>query len=716
MKKKLTKLTKGQSNYKWQYCSLGGVTRVNIVSGEDIAHLGELDQKLWTVLSCPVKGLELEERTLNLIDSDNDGKIRVDEVVSASQWLCRVLNDSNKILQGDDTVSFSDINADDEEGAALLESAKQVLSLMGLSQETISLPELLDFLSHYDDDRQKELDAQLENLAVDPTPYGENSDAAVDAVNALRDKMADYYMRCRFLRFHDDCGAALDVSAEKVAEISDKNFATCSEEISKYPISRPLATDVLPVNEGINPAWQSAWAKVKELILDVDYPAKESISEAEWNAVVAKIDAYVAAKEAKITELKEAMADKIKEEHDAMAPLEKLLRLSRDFYRLLRNYVMFTDFYNTEVDAVFQAGRLYIDSRCLNLCMKVTDMPKHNDMAGLSGMYLLYCHCVSKTKHAEMDIVAAVTDGDIDNLRVGKNAVFYDCGGQDWDAVVTKIIDNPISVRQAFWKPYKKMWNFITEKINKSATEREEKSISNLTEKADTATDNIATKLSTPTAGNAPAAPKKQPFDIAKFAGIFAAIGMALGFILSALTGLFGAFFKNPITIVLFVLIVILCVSGPSMFLAWSKLRKRNLAPVLNANGWAVNAKISVNPRFGATLTDLASYPKVALKDPYAKKSMPRWLRWIVSIVVVLAIVFVILYFKGYFNRYNNLQALHYDESSVVYRVTDKIFGSVKNSLEEATGDLTGAVEGVAANPAAAPAADAPAPAPAPAE
>ena len=191
---------------------------------------------------------------------------------------------------------------------------------------------------------------------------------------------------------------------------------------------------------------------------------------------------------------------------------------------------------------------------------------------------------------------------------------------------------------------------------------------------------------------------------------------MALGFILSALTGLFGAFFKNPITIVLFVLIVILCVSGPSMFLAWSKLRKRNLAPVLNANGWAVNAKISVNPRFGATLTDLASYPKVALKDPYAKKSMPRWLRWIVSIVVILAIVFVILYFKGYFNRYNNLQALHYDESSVVYRVTDKIFGSVKNSLEETTGDLTGAVEVVAATPDAAPAADAPAPAPAPAE
>ena len=42
------------SKYEWQYCSLGGAIRVKIGSGEDIAHLGELDQKLWTVLSCPL--------------------------------------------------------------------------------------------------------------------------------------------------------------------------------------------------------------------------------------------------------------------------------------------------------------------------------------------------------------------------------------------------------------------------------------------------------------------------------------------------------------------------------------------------------------------------------------------------------------------------------------------------------------------------------------
>ena len=74
MSKKDTSLSKGKGQYKWQYCSLGGTKRVCITRGEDIAHLGELDQKMWTVLSCPVKGLELDERTLDLIDYDRDGK------------------------------------------------------------------------------------------------------------------------------------------------------------------------------------------------------------------------------------------------------------------------------------------------------------------------------------------------------------------------------------------------------------------------------------------------------------------------------------------------------------------------------------------------------------------------------------------------------------------------------------------------------------------
>ena len=63
--------------YEWKFSKIGGVTRVNIETGEDIAHLGELDQKMWTVLSCPTKGLEIDDKTLNIIDTDQDGKIKV---------------------------------------------------------------------------------------------------------------------------------------------------------------------------------------------------------------------------------------------------------------------------------------------------------------------------------------------------------------------------------------------------------------------------------------------------------------------------------------------------------------------------------------------------------------------------------------------------------------------------------------------------------------
>lgn len=703
MKKKLTDLVNSKGSYKWSYCSLGGTTRVNIACGADIAHLRELDEKMWTVLSCPVKGLELDERTLDLIDYDRDGKIRVEEVVKAAEWLCSVVKDSNTILLGHDFIDLDDFNIDNEEGAKLQESAKQVLKIMGLNKTTISLAELDEFLSHYDEDCQKQLEDSLDSLTIATAPYGENSDDAVAAVNAVRDKIADYFIRCKFIQFHDDCAEALDVSVEKVAAISDKNLSTSVDEISGYPISRPIANAVLPINEGINPAWQGAFGKVKSLVLDVDYPGKESINEEEWNAVVAKIDAYVAAKADEVKAINDNQAEKMNDEHEIIKPLERLLHLYRDFYTLLRNYVMMTDFYDLSKQAIFQAGKLYIDSRCLNLCMKVTDVPKHMDGSKLSGMFLLYCKCTSKVKNATMDIVAVLTDGEVNSVRVGKNAIFYDNAGQDWDAVITQIVDNPISLRQAFWSPYRKFGRWVTEKLSKSAEEKEAKSFDNLTAKADNVTASIGAD-----GKPVPAPDTKKAFDIAKFAGIFAAIGLALGFVLQALTGVFKVMFSSLPAFILVVVVVMLCISGPSMFLAWLKLRNRNLGPVLNANGWAINSKILVNTRFGATLTDMAKYPKIVANDPYAVKSMPKWLRWVLFILVVLIVVFLLLYFNNYFDRFG-IDALHYDkETSFI----GKFFGKVSEDMVAVT---EGVADAVAQNPAPAAPAATPAEAPAPA-
>ena len=699
MEKKQTELSKDKRNYKWQYCSLGGTKRVCITRGEDIAHLGELDQKLWTVLSCPVKGLELDERTLDLIDYDRDGKIRADEVITAANWLCSVVKDKDRILEGHDYIDLSDFNTDNEEGAQMHDCAAEVLKIMGLDKTTITLPELDEFLKDYDENAVKALEDTLENMSVAVAPYKDNSDDAAAAVDAIRDKVTDYFLRCKFIQFHDDCAAALDVSVEKVAEISEKNFATNIEEISKYPLSKPRADALLPLKGGINPAWQSQFAKVKELVLDVDYPGKDALTEEEWNAAVAKIDAYVEAKNEETKNIHDGHEERLTNEHDVIKPLERLLHLYRDFYTLLRNYVAMIDFYNKDIPAVFQAGQLYIDSRRLDLCLKVgPEVAKHMDNSELSDMFLIYCKCTSRVKNETMNIVAVLTSGDINNIRVGKNAVFYDNSGQDWDAVVTHVKENPISVREAFWSPYRKFGRWCKEKFTKSAEEKEAAAFENLTAKADATTTAVAAP------GAAPAAAKK-PFDIAKFAGIFAAIGIGLGMVIQALTGILGAVFHSWLSAIIFILIIMLCISGPSMVLAWIKLRGRNLGPVLNANGWAINSKIIVNSRFGRTLTQRAKYPAVVMsKDPYAP--MPKWLIWLIFILIVLVIVFLVLYFNNYFDRFG-IEALHYDkENSWI----GKIFGAVSEEMSAAGEELNTAVQDAVENAAT------PAPTPAPAQ
>ena len=318
-------------------------------------------------------------------------------------------------------------------------------------------------------------------------------------------------------------------------------------------------------------------------------------------------------------------------------PLEKLLLLSRDFCTLLRNFVSFQDFYSkrgqallgrgadNEVPwAIFQAGTLIIDQRACNLCLRVEDMAKHNAQAPESGMFLIYCQCTHHASGQKMQIVAAMTVGDIRNLKVGKNALFYDRQGRDWEAEVTKIIDNPISIGQAFWSPYRKLGEWVTGLITKSAAEKEQKSFADLT-----------AKLQTPPAAGQTAQPA--PFDIAKFAGIFAAIGMAVGAIGTFLTSLLDQVVGMKAWALLVIPALLIVISGPSMILAWMKLRKRNLAPLLNANGWAINADAIVSVIFGNTLTEQAQFPMLKLQDPHAKiKKLSKGRKWAIAIAAIL--------------------------------------------------------------------------------
>lgn len=702
--------------YAWKYCSIGGMTRVSIKSGEDIRHLGELDQKLWTVLSCPVAGLEFPEKTLKFIDSDNDGRIRVKEIVDSANWLCSVLKDPDLLLQGSDSLAISAFNQEDPQGKSLHDSAKHILANLGLEKDSISIADTADSTAIFAGTRfngdgiitpastdDAELKATIEAIIAsvggsadrsgengvnaaqieafygacadyiawrdaaeagkeDIFPYGEKTEEALAACESVKAKVKDWFTRCTLASYDENSAASLEMSTAKISGLADMDLSECGDQIAACPLAHIEKDGKLEFKK-VNPAWKAAMEKVHGLL----FPDKKSIDEAEWNETLARFDAYKAWKAAKKGAAVEGLGEEavrgwlkagrkadldalvaedlaLEAEAKAIDNVDKFLWLFRDFYTLLKNYVTMPDFYDSwkgETKAIFQAGTLYIDQRSLDLCIKVADMGKQAEVVASSGMYLIYCNCTSKVKGQTMTIAAALTDGEVDNLRVGQNAVFYDRNGLDWDAVVTKIVDNPTSIRQAFWSPYRKLANTIQDRISKKAAEKESKVNAGLTEKANNAQLNTDPKLET----------IKSTFDIAKFAGIFAAIGMGVGFIGSAIAKLIAPWYN--IIICFFVLVLV--ISGPSMFMAWLKLRKRNLGPVLNANGWAINSRLLVNIKFGATLTHLVKYPKVVMNDPFAEKDNKgkKAISWIVAILLVLGGLFAGHYFKGWFGKWS---------------------------------------------------------------
>ena len=689
--------------YKWEFANIGGASRVKISTGEDIAHLDELDPKMWTVLSCPVKGLEICEKSLAYMDTDADGKIRVNDVIATSKWLSAVVKDLNVLTAGQDSISLGAIDQENADGKKIYAAAKQILENLGKEGDVISLADTKDVAAIFaktrfngdgiitegssDDadlkaviaaavaamggvaDRSGAMGVNAEMIegfykaladyaawcdaAVD-APFADKTDAAIAAYNALDAKVKDFFMRSKLAAFSPESVASLDVQTAGIQAISAENLTGKMAEIAAYPIARVTGKAEIDLSEPVNPAWAAQF----ELVKSVAFADKKVLTEADWAVVGAAFAAYTAWKGAKAGAAVEALGletvkkflaeDKkaalldlvaqdaaLSEEAANIEMVDKFLHILRDFYRLLRNFVTLSDFYTKDkgIAAIFQSGRLIIDQRECRFCMQVADAAKHNASAAASGMFLVYCDCTTKSKPGKLAIVAAVTVGEIGDLVVGKNAIYYDNSGLEWDAVITKVVDNPISIAQSFWSPYRRMAKTVENLITKSAADKDAKMMADATAKIN------AAPTAVPAAGADGKPAAAPPFDIAKFAGIFAAIGMAVGMIGTALAALAkGIFALKWWQLILALVGIMLVISGPAMILAWLKLRRRNIAPLLNANGWAVNAASKISIPFGETLTDAAKFPKMKLKDPFAKKGLAPWKKWAISLAALVVV------------------------------------------------------------------------------
>lgn len=700
--------------HRWHFYKAGGVDQVSIGTGADFLALRTLDRKLWVALAMPTRDVDIDPATLDLLDTDKDGRIRIPDVLAAVDFIEASHADPDIILRGGDVLPLSAIKDPKIAGAArrilgdAVASNEIALSHVTAATEALASTKLNgDGVVTAESTDDPELRAAIEEsiacvgsvtdrsgkpgidqakldaffAAIDETAtwaaagatdtavmaLGAATPAAADSLGAVRDKVHDFFVRCRMAAFEPRTAASLTGSEAALAELAGASLAPSAEPLARLPLARVGAKHSLALNGELNPAWSDRVSKFADTTVKPILGARGSISESEFATVVDKLkpfDAWRALRPANPVSslavdrvralasgtVRGGLADLIAadlalaDDYDQMHAVEKLLRLQRDFARLLRNFVNFSDFYSRK-DGVFQTGTLYLDRRAVRLCVPVTDAAKHGALAGMSGAYLVYCELARAGQ--KRSICGVVTNGDGDNLMVGRNGVFFDREDRDWDATITRIVANPISVREAFWSPYKKLARLIDEQVAKRASASEAAAGAKLETTAAAVAHADKTVTAAPEAEKTKPVVEPRKIDV----GTVAAIGVAIGGIGAMVVGVFSSFMGLGKWVPLGLLAVMLMISGPSMLLAWLKLRQRNLGPILDANGWALNSRARINVAFGAALTDLAVLPenaKRSLDDPYADKSSP----WKLYITLVVLLILAGTWYVGRLDRY----------------------------------------------------------------
>ena len=696
--------------HKWKFYRTGGLDQVMIRNGADIINLKDLDQKLWTALSCPTKGIRFDAKTLVLLDTDRDGRIRVPELLAAIQWLSKRLVSLDTLLEGAETLRLASISSATPEGQSLLASAKRILANLGKgASDAISLDNVADTSKIFAETRfngdgvvpadaaddaatqqviaeiiaalgaetdrsgkpgvnQAKVDAFFAaaaaylawTLCADAKvlPLGEKTAGAVAAMAAVRGKLDDYFMRCRMSAFDARAAGALSRTDGDFAALAHQDLTVSLPAIASFPLSAIAAGRDLPLLEGVNPYWSQALATFKrDVVMPLLGTECTTLSDEEWQELKAKLAPYEAWGAAKagaevealgVTRLAALLAGSAQKDVSALiaqdaaleaenaqiAEVEKLLRLNAYLFTLLNNFVNMARLYDPKAIAIFQVGTLYMDARAATLCFHVDDAGAHAGQAAASKCCLAYCTLTRPGTKETRTICATFTSGFAKTLWVGRNGIFYDLDGKDWDATIVKTVDNSISLKEAFWDPWHKMAGMVGAQVRKV-----------LAAKQDATLINAAKKIETTSAAPADA-PKK--VEGAALASSAAAIGIAVGLISTAIAGVVSAVAGMPLwKIAVGLVVLLLVISGPSMILTWFKLRARDVAPILNACGWAINRNLKLTLKLGRIYTTEAVLPASAerqLQDPFADDNTARNR---IIMLLVLVIMATILWFMG---------------------------------------------------------------------
>ena len=332
----MTEAGLGRPAHKWRFFRVGGFDQVSLDSGEDLRALDQLDQKLWLALSCPTRGLEFDARTLDLMDTDRDGRIRAPEVLAAVRWMCSVLKDPQDLVNGGAALPLSAINDASPQGAELLESARHILTSLGKPDATeVTVEDASDTARIFantrfngdgivpadaaDDEATRAVIAQMmdclgavadrsgkpgvsqekveqffaqaqafsdwwQKAERDPAilPLGPATSPAADTLKAVRVKLDDYFVRCRLAAYDPGLAPVLNPQASGCAPVAGGDLSLSTAQLAAMPLARVEPDRPLPLAEGLNPAWAQAITRLRDEVVTPLLGPRPSLTADEW--------------------------------------------------------------------------------------------------------------------------------------------------------------------------------------------------------------------------------------------------------------------------------------------------------------------------------------------------------------------------------------------------------------------------------------------------
>ena len=727
----------------------GGFDQLLLEKAADLGYLRDLDQTLWVASSCPTRGLKLDTETLDFVDSDGDGRIRIPEILGVVDWVSMVLKDASTLPEGSDSIRLGQINTDCDDGAQIYQTIGRIHENLGLKGENaITLDQALDrsgifavvksngdgvmpvsaaesepvgeliqnildtvggvndksgrigvtaegvdafyvaletyldwwAMGHPCDGRRfstkavepdavrergedaepGQLEAAMQKETtlrekadeaeappvevtmgpeLNPTVFvlGDQTPAALAAVNAIRDRVEDFYRQTEVAAF-DACAVAfLNFNEADLQSLSGRRRDDVESMLKKVPLARVEGGAPLPLKENVNPAFANPLDTLnRDAVAVVLGEEKEVLKREEWAEILKTLAPYEQWLNDKTgsdveplgierigqllrqPEHREALNALIQvdaalaAEIAAVCQVEKLLRLHRDLFRLLNNFVSLPEFYDKGSSAIFQMGTLFIDGCALNLCVEVLDLKQHVAIAKNSGIFLVYVTANRAGEAKDLTFCAAVTNRNVGRISVGKNAVFYDRFGNDWDARVIQVVENPISLRESVWAPFKKVGDLISAQMEKLVSSRQQafnKSISS-------SITGLDKKVGRIPATPPPATPPPAPSNIG---GLMAGGGVAIAAVSSSVAYLAQTLSKiNDVYVLYTIFVIAAFVIGPSVILGFFKLRSRDIGMILEACGWAINGRMRINLALARDLTHIGKLPPGSIRIPYA--------------------------------------------------------------------------------------------------